>query len=460
MEHSSNLSSPVLVVSSSPSSTCVNPEPVSSDAPNDHHDGSQQPENDGNINEPPADLQGPPRGCISSIMETLRDRAEPVEEKKATKGWLGTEVCIKYLLRVCENTPYNGSGGIHTRQVSRSLRRSRLMRRGLIRRQFDRGRGNPSVNWCNKEQCDYEFTIFTNPTLYLGNRPKSSQGLHADVYFHDFADAMVTKLFAPEDSKAKRRKALEILSFVDSPPVRVAFSHFVEWYNLLGFTLSDRQFSRALAAVQPVFQGLMFGVKTAARVDAIHEYILPETEDMKQWAPSQLILRFLVWCEIWRQQKTSRSESWKLGSTRTATEFLTAMLLNYKMMWREGCLQTSTIETNLVWDRVWDSWLRKYSLQEIDEVVNGEFFYPRDQLDMSEEEVYQEVGYLGGPGHAVREIQATRRSESNLQVTGKVYPKSRIAELRNSFAFSYWKAKFIPLAKKPCLGRCFVWILR
>jgi hypothetical protein len=263
---------------------------------------------------------------------------------------------------------------------------------------LDRGRGNPSVNWCNKEQCDYEFIIFTNPILYLGNRPKSPQGLHADVYFHDFANAMVTKLFALEDSKAKKRKALEILSFVDSPPVRVAFSHFMEWYNLLGFTLSDRQFSRALAAVQPVFQGLMFGVKTASRVDAIHQYILPETEAMKQWAPRQLILRFLVWCEIWRQQKTSRSESWKIGSSRTATEFLTAMLLNYKMMWREGCLQTSITETNIVWDRVWEDWLCKYSLQEIDEVVDGEFFYPRDQLDMSEEEVYQEVGYLGGIG--------------------------------------------------------------
>ncbi|KAG9502647.1 hypothetical protein J7337_005480 [Fusarium musae] len=401
MEHSSNLSSSVPVVPSSPSPTYVKSEPVSSDAPNDHHDMSQQPQNDGNINKPPDDPQEPPlspRDCISGILGTLRDRSEPVKEKKATKSWLGAEVCIKYLLRVCENTPYNGSGGIHTRLVSRSLRRSRLMRRGLIRRQFDRGRGNPSVNWCNKEQCDYEFIIFTNPILYLGNRPKSPQGLHAEVYFHDFANAMVTKLFALEDSKAKKRKALEILSFVDSPPVRVAFSHFMEWYNLLGFALSDRQFSRALAAVQPVFQGLMFGVKTASRVDAIHQYILPETEAMKQWAPRQLILRFLVWCEIWRQQKTSRSESWKIGSSRTAAEFLTAMLLNYKMMWREGCLQTSTTETNIVWDRVWEDWLCKYSLQEIDEVVDGEFFYPRDQLDMSEEEVYQEVGYLGGIG--------------------------------------------------------------
>ncbi|EWZ79352.1 hypothetical protein FOCG_04576 [Fusarium oxysporum f. sp. radicis-lycopersici 26381] len=401
MKHSSNLSCPVSTIPSSPSFTHVNLEPDSSDASDGHHDGSQQPENDCNINEPPADSQGSPPSppdCKSGVLDGLRDRVEPVREKKATQGRFGAEVCMKYLLRVCENTPYNGSGGLHTRQISRSLRRSRLMRRGLIHRQFDRGRGNPSVSWCNKEQCDYEFVIFTNPVLYLGNRPKSSQGLHADVYFHDFANAMVTKLFAPEDSKAKKRKALEILSFVDSPPVRVAFSHFMEWYNLLGFKLSDRQFSRALVAVQPVFQGLMFGVKTAARIEAIHEYIVPETEDMKQWTPSQLILRFLVWCEIWRQQKTSRSESWRLGSSRTATEFLTAVLLNYKMMWREGCLHTSTTETNLVWDRVWDDWLRKYSLQEIDEVVNGEFFYPRDQLDMSEEEVYKEVGYLGGIG--------------------------------------------------------------
>ncbi|KAF5623901.1 histone-lysine n-methyltransferase H3 lysine-9 specific dim-5 [Fusarium sp. NRRL 52700] len=388
MEHSSDLSSPVPVISSSPSSSYANPEPVSLDTLKDHQDRSQKPENDANTNIPPADPQGSPpspRGCISGILRALRDSSEPVNDKKSTKGWLGTEVCIS-------------SGGFHTRQVSRSLRRSRLMRRGLISRQFDRGRGNPSVNWCNKEQCDYEFIIFTNPTLYLRNRPTSPQELHADVYFRDFANAMVTKLFAPEDSHAKRRKALGILSFVDSPPVRVAFSHFMEWYNLLGFTLSDRQFSRALAAVQPVFQGLMFGVKTAARVDAIHKYIVPETEDMKQWAPSQLILRFLVWCEIWRQQKTCRSESWKLGSSRTATEFLTAMLLNYKMMCREGCLLTSTTETNLVWDRVWEDWLRKYSIQKIDEVINGEFFYPRDQLDMSEEEVYQEVGYLGGIG--------------------------------------------------------------
>ncbi|KAH7244019.1 uncharacterized protein BKA55DRAFT_595261 [Fusarium redolens] len=375
--------------------------PVSSESPDGHQNDSKQPENHGIINEASTDSLGSRPSTPDyepDLPDDHREGIEPAEEKKATKGRFGAEVCMKYLLRVCENTPYNGSGDLHTKQSSRSLRRSRLMRRGLIRRQFARGRGNPSVNWCKQVQCDYEFVIFTNPFLYLANRPKSLEGLHADVYFHDFANAIVTKLFAIEDSKAKKRKALEISSFVDSPPVRVAFSHFMDWYDLLGFKLTDRQFSRALVAVQPAFQGLMFGVKTAVRIELVHNYIVPPTEDLMQWTPHQLILRFLIWCEIWRQQKTPRSELWKLGSSKAATEFLTAVLLNYKMMWREGCLYTSRTETNLIWDRVWDDWLRKYSLQEIDEVVNGEFFYPRDQFEMSEEEVFKEVGYLGGIG--------------------------------------------------------------
>ncbi|KAF9767685.1 hypothetical protein IL306_015109 [Fusarium sp. DS 682] len=199
-------------------------------------------------------------------------------------------------------------------------------------------------------------------------------------------------------AKPKKLKALELLSFVDSPPVRVAFLQFMDWYELLGFKLSDRDFHKALVKARPAFHDLMFGDKTTARIENIHSYIIPEANVLTKWTPHQLILRFLIWCEIWRQQKTPRSEIWNIGSSEIVAHFLTAMLLNYKMMWREDCLYKSKTETNLIWDRVWEDWLRKYSLQELDEVVNGEYFHLRDQFEMSEAEVLEEVGYLGGIG--------------------------------------------------------------
>ncbi|KAJ4257431.1 hypothetical protein NW762_008555 [Fusarium torreyae] len=321
------------------------------------------------------------------------EKGDPVKHKSHDTSTSGAP-----RLKSLHDIEIETSGKAFSEQSYRTFRRSELTRRALIHRQISLGRGDPSKSWCNDEECDEETQIFLNPILYLIDYPKSRIGLPVEDYFRDFAAAMVTKLIGIQDTKAKNHKTRGLLSFIDSPPVRSAFWRFIGTYGLYEFNLSDDEFQKALVAARPVFQDIMFGIKTAARIEIVHSYINPDHELFETWPLQKFILRFLICCEIWRQQKTPRSESWKIGSSEGVSQFLTAMLFNYKLMWREDCLDTEIIHTTKDWDNIWEQWLRKYPVYDIDEVVDGEIFQPRDQIEKTEEEVLEEVGYLGGVG--------------------------------------------------------------
>ncbi|KAF5022343.1 hypothetical protein F66182_5630 [Fusarium sp. NRRL 66182] len=283
-------------------------------------------------------------------------------------------------------------------QSYRIFRRTHLTRRAKVSRQILLGRGDPSKTWCNDQDCYEEAHILMNPTVYLINFQESHVGIPVEDYLKEFADAMATKLFGIQDVKVKHHKVRGLLSFIDSPPVRGAFWRFIGNYEMREFDLSDEEFQEALEEARPVFQDIMFGVKTSTRIQTAHSYINPEDTVLDGWSLEQFILRFLICCEMWRQQKTPRSESWKIGSSEGVAQFLTAMLFNYKLMWREDCLEDDIIYTNKEWDQVWEGWLSKYPLEDLDQVIDGEVFQTRDSIEKSEDEVLEEVGYLGGVG--------------------------------------------------------------
>ncbi|KAF4997736.1 hypothetical protein FGRMN_3656 [Fusarium graminum] len=281
-----------------------------------------------------------------------------------------------------------------TIQSHRTLRRTQFARRALIHRQFSLGRGNPSKVWCDDGECILECFIFINPNLYPTNLRESREGLRVDAYFQDFTEAMVSKLFGILDAKTKKHRIRGMLSFIDSPPVRATFGGFIRTCEHLNLKSTDQEFQKALVAAQPVFRDLMFGVKTAARIQTVHSYLQPNTGGINGRDVGQLILQFLVTCEIWRQHKTPRSESWKVGSAEGVSQFLTAMLFNYKLMWHQKCFTIGFIFTGNEWDQIWEQWLQKYPVQDPDEDV----FEARNQLEKTEQEVLDEVGYLGGVG--------------------------------------------------------------
>ncbi|KAG8676907.1 hypothetical protein FPOAC2_03023 [Fusarium poae] len=285
-----------------------------------------------------------------------------------------------------------------TAQGYRTLRRSQLIRRALILRQVSQGRASPSEVWCNDKNCDEELHIFSNPVLHLTDLPKSREGLPVSVYSKDFADAVITNFFDIQDINTREHRVRGLLSFIDSPPVRTAFWHFIKEYSKHMYRLSDEDFQKALVKARPVFLDIMFGVKTAARAQLAHSYIRPQPEAQDQGDLQQLILRFLVCSEMWRQQKTPRSENWKIGSREGVGHFMTAMLFHYKLMWQQNCFDTDFIRTNDVWNRVWDLWLCKYPLGGPDEVIDGDVFQLRDHIEKTEQEVLDDVGYLGGIG--------------------------------------------------------------
>ncbi|GKT99171.1 hypothetical protein FLAG1_06820 [Fusarium langsethiae] len=288
--------------------------------------------------------------------------------------------------------------GRFTAQGYRTLRRSQLIRRALVLRHVSQGRANPSEVWCNDKSCHQELEIFSNPLLHLTDFPSSREELPAAVYFKDFADAVITKFFDIQDINRREHKVRGLLSFIDSPPVRTAFWHFIAEYDRRRYRLSDEDFQKALVKARPVFLEIMFGIKTAARTRLAHSYISSEPEVKDKWDLQQLILRFLICSEMWRQQKTPRSENWKIGSREGVGQFMTAMLLHYKLMWQQNYFDTDFIRTNHIWDRVWDVWLCKYPLGNPDEVIDGDVFQLRDHIEKTEEEVLDEVGYLGGIG--------------------------------------------------------------
>ncbi|KAM0219499.1 hypothetical protein ACHAQI_000885 [Fusarium lateritium] len=289
------------------------------------------------------------------------------------------------------------SGKLVTRPRYRTRHRSRFPRGSLLRRHFSQGRGNRSVLWCKDGGC-YEWYIFMNPQRCLQNYDKSQEGLPLDVYLEDFAELMVSKLFAIQDARVSKHKVRCFLSFIDSPVVRSAFCRFITHHDHLGVDLSDEEFQKSLVAAQPIFEDLMFGYKTPERIQKVHSYITLKLKPPREISPQYLIVRFLISCEIWRQQKSPRSGSWRIGSTRGVSQFLAAMLFNYRLMWRRGCFGMDFLKTDHSWNEVWEQWLEKYPLQDPDEVVDGDFFQRRDQLRKTEEEVLDEVGYLGGVG--------------------------------------------------------------
>lgn len=254
--------------------------------------------------------------------------------------------------------------------------------------------------WCNDKGCDNEWLLFMNPQIYLQDCDKSQEGLSLDTYLEDFAELMVSKLFAIQDARASKHKTRYMLSFIDSPAVRSAFCRFIIHHDYLKVDRSDEEFQKSLVAAQPIFEDLMFGYKTSARIQKVHSYISLDLKNPRDMSPQKLIVRFLVSCEIWRQQKTPRSESWKIGSSRGVSQFLAAMLFNYRLMWKQRCFSIDYIKTNDIWNQVWEQWLQKYPLQDPDELVDGDFFQQRNQLKKTEEEVLDEVGYLGGVGQS------------------------------------------------------------
>ncbi|KAF4453934.1 hypothetical protein F53441_3459 [Fusarium austroafricanum] len=311
--------------------------------------------------------------------------------------------------------PHHFPGGAtFSVQGYRTLRRLQLIRRGLILRQFERGRGNPSAVWCNQDTCEEEYIIFTNPFSYPVNQSRSREGVRVMVYFQDFADAMVTRLFAIQDNEAKKHKSRGLLSFIDSPPVRAAFLWFIRHYQRRSFKLSDKELREAFVMAQADFLDIMFGIKTKTRADKAHSYLIPEPEVIKKWTPCQFILSFLIRCEIWRQQETAhpgdwrqqktyrqkipRSKSWRVGSSGAVAQFLAAILLNYTLMWQEACFAIQKTHKSHAWDQVWETWLREYPPQDLDEDINVGFFQQWDQVEKTEEEVFKEGGYLGGFG--------------------------------------------------------------
>ncbi|KAM0343117.1 hypothetical protein ACHAPU_008865 [Fusarium lateritium] len=360
-----------------------------------------------------------PARCLDSLTSTAASDYSSGSDQQAHHRKGITEYDIWNTSSKARLTPYDPKAFIPLKdfiaaQDHRALRRTLLTRRALIHRQFSLGRGNPSKVWCDDEECMVECLIFTNPSLYLTNHTESREGLRVDVYFQDFTEVMVSKLFAIPDIKAKKHKIRGLLSFIDSPPVRATFGWFIRTCEYLNLKNTDQEFQKALVTAQPIFQDMMFGLKTIARAQTVHGCLRTGTGGVDGRDLVELILQFLVTCEIWRQHKTPRSESWRIGSTQGVSQFLAATLFNYKLMWHQNCFDAGFVSTGDVWNSVWEQWLQKYPLQDPDEDV----FQPRNQLEKTEQEVLDEVGYLGGVGLCDESYHPVRwnlgRSDSTL----------------------------------------------
>lgn len=248
------------------------------------------------------------------------------------------------------------------------------------------------------------------PFTYPVDQEKCQNGLPVQNYFHDLAEAMVIMLFPKLKSAEDRtRKRFEILSFIDSPPIRGHALRVRAGFVWLGATPSDKQFNAALIRARPVFLDLMFGIKTAERVEKVHGYLTARRAEFKYWTLQDYILRFLISAEVWRQQETPRRKSWVIGSREAVGEFLTAVLLGYRQMFTQDCLVAKTLCLDEAWDQVWQEWLEKYPLRNILEEKGEDDLQLRERQDLTEEGVLQQVGYLGGIGKCAGTYTPSRK---------------------------------------------------
>lgn len=280
-------------------------------------------------------------------------------------------------------------------QADRFFRRSALARRKVLQSQIQRGRGDPSVPWCLSKECLVEGYVFRSPDVYLFDVECSRLNLPVKSYLEAFAQTMTDSIFPEVTEKMARvEKVRSLLSFVDSPPVRAAFWKFNRGYNQRELNLSEKEFQKELVAARPQFQNLMFGGKTRQQVELVHEYMEPTEDQLSEtWTLQDIMIRFLVTAELWRQHETPRSASWRIGSRQRVTEFLTAILHNFQLMSKDECFEREVIMNEKQWDDIWEEWLARYPFGGDDDG-----FIVRDWLDATEDEVLEEFGYLGGIG--------------------------------------------------------------
>lgn len=238
------------------------------------------------------------------------------------------------------------------------------------------------------------------PYSYPVNDEKCKNGLPVEDYFHDLAKAMAIMLFPGlKSAEDKTRKFFEILSFIDSPPIRSQASRVIGGITWLGLQSTDEQFEVALIRARPVFLDLMFGVKTAERVEKIHSYVTAKASQYKGWTLHDFILRFLISAEVWRVHETPRKEGWVIGSREAVGEFLSAVLLGYHQLFARRCLVLTDVWLQR-WDQVWQDWLEKYPVSKVLKEDDENDFKLRERQDLTEEDVLEQVGYLGGIGKA------------------------------------------------------------
>ncbi|KAK7398359.1 hypothetical protein QQX98_012253 [Neonectria punicea] len=248
-----------------------------------------------------------------------------------------------------------------------------------------------------------------NPSGYTIDKHQSQSD------YEKFAITMVDGLF-PELSttSAKIRKRQAIMSFVVSPPIKAALGKFLMSCKNREFQPLDDDVQTELVNIWPVFHDLMFGEKTLAKVKTAHLYIRPgTTETDTMWTLRDFILQFLVTAEIWRSYKTCRSVEWSMGSSKAVADFMTNMLLQYWLMYTEGCLDARESLKEQQLDKFWNDWLENYPvIGGQDEDGSGEAFVIRDEVEGTEETVLEAVGYLGGLGSCDESYKPARKNQA------------------------------------------------
>lgn len=297
-------------------------------------------------------------------------------------------------------------------QAQRTLRRRKLTQRQLLERQISQGRPNPCQTWCGNPSCILDNLMFENPMKHYVDQERSKHGLLVKDYYKNFVNAVVEKIF-PEcsDPSTKARKRHAIMSFVDSPPIKVALWNFTLFCDRGLSRLSDGDIQAELIKARPIFHDLMFGDKTAQTIEAVHQYMgHEEIRDHKKWLLSDLAVQFLIRAEVWRRHETCRSAEWSIRSSEDVAEFLTAMLFNYLVMCFDECMKPELLVVGRRWDLVWEDWLEKYPVVEPQDDGDGANFVTRAQLDETEDVVLETVGYLGGVGRSDDKRNPIRQS--------------------------------------------------